>query len=96
MVHSLGSLATESASAVNPALVQLQMLSALSEAWPLRWPARPLSLSLAPPPPLASPGDGGEWRPAVPADAALDEVEQLWREREAVAGALRSGTMPMP
>ena len=48
-VRSLATVSTESVSSVNPAILQLQQLQCVQEAWDFRWP----SLSLASPP---SPG----------------------------------------
>ena len=48
-VRSLASVSTESVSSVNPAILQLQQLQCVQEAWAFRWP----TLSLASPP---SPG----------------------------------------
>ncbi len=48
-VRSLASVSTESVSSVNPAILQLQQLQCVQEAWAFRWP----NLSLASPP---SPG----------------------------------------
>ncbi len=48
-IRSLASVSTESVSSVNPAILQLQQLQCVQEAWAFRWP----TLSLASPP---SPG----------------------------------------
>jgi hypothetical protein len=38
-VRALAAASTESAARVGPAIVRLQMLAAVREAWALRWPA---------------------------------------------------------
>ncbi len=48
-IRSLATVSTESVSSVNPAILQLQQLQCVQEAWAFRWP----TLSLASPP---SPG----------------------------------------
>ena len=48
-IRSLATVSTESVSSVNPAILQLQQLQCVQEAWAFRWP----SLSLASP---SSPG----------------------------------------
>lgn len=47
-VRTLATVSTESVSNVNPAILQLQQLQCLQEAWNFRWPS--LSLSLPPSP----------------------------------------------
>lgn len=84
VVGNLASLAIESASTVNPLVVQLQMLAALAEAWALRWPSRPLSFSTVTlPMGLTGSSDG---QPVIPGDSDFDRVEDIWRCREDAAG----------
>ena len=85
VLTSLAGLRLESASAVNPALVRLQMVRALAEAWQLRWPG----LSLVPRGPVVSQaagGAGGGAAPAVPEDEQWHAAERQWRAREAQSG----------
>jgi len=86
VLTSLAGLSLESASAVNPALVRLQMVRALAEAWQLRWPA----LALAPRSPGVSHlvvGAGSGATPTVPDDEQWRAAELRWRAREAQSGA---------
>lgn len=43
IVKSLASVSTESVSSVNPAILGLQQLLCLQEAWEFQWPNLPLS-----------------------------------------------------
>ena len=96
LVASLVTASLEGAANVNPSLVQLQMLQAVSEAWELLWPTLPDLGSIGSP-------KKGRRRPnssdsAVAAAAAavasaaggsplLEGVLQLWQGREGAAGA---------
>jgi hypothetical protein len=97
LVAGLVTASLEGAAHVNPALVQLQMLQAVSEAWELLWPAMPDLGSLGSPKKRRiRPRSGGSHAAAASAVAALpagasstallDSVLQLWRSREAAAG----------
>ena len=86
VLASLAGSSLESAFAVNPAVVRLQMVRALAEAWQLRWPAVPLS--------PCNPGAtvqlvscGSSVAPTVPGDKQWREAERRWRAREAQSGA---------
>jgi hypothetical protein len=82
LVGGLVTASLEGAAHANPALVQLQMLQGVSEAWELGWPAQP---------DLGSLGSPRKRRqrdaPASNGGALLPGVLQLWRAREASAGA---------
>ena len=85
VVASPAGLSLESASAVNPAIVRLQMLRSVAEAWQLRWPA----LSLGPRSPGASqPISFLSAAPTIPADEDWQEAERRWRAREAQSGGI--------
>ncbi|KAK9825683.1 hypothetical protein WJX81_003257 [Elliptochloris bilobata] len=85
VVRALAAASTESAARVAPAIVRLQMLVALREAWALRWPG--LALGLATP-------DRGSSFSGVADGTAMEvdgdellELDAIWRAREAAAGA---------
>ena len=83
----LAGLNLESASAVNPALVRLQMLRGLAEAWALRWPAQPLATRTLGTLQHAVNDEVSATQPTVPGDAKWREAERRWQDREAAAGA---------
>lgn len=97
LVANLVTASLEGAANVNPALVQLQMLQAVSEAWELMWPALPdLGSVGSPRKRRRHPGSDGPQAAAAGVAAAaggaaggalLEGVLQLWRGREAAAGA---------
>ncbi len=98
LVASLVTASLEGAANVNPSLVQLQMLQAVSEAWELLWPALPDLGSIGSPKkrrrrPASSDSTAAAAAVAVAAAAGggpsplLDGVLQLWQGREAAAGA---------
>jgi ataxia telangiectasia mutated family protein len=83
LVAGLATAGVESAGDVNPALVRLQMLQAVAEAWELRWPQLPDLGS------VGSPANARAGRPPGAAPAlppALASVAERWRGREAWAG----------
>ncbi|KAK9806879.1 hypothetical protein WJX72_005975 [[Myrmecia] bisecta] len=82
IVRALAASSTESAKAINPACVRLQLLEGLREAWALRWPARPLTLTPTTPTPPAD----GDWQAKVPSRHELQAVEDAWQARQAAAG----------
>jgi hypothetical protein len=79
----------ESASAVNPALVRLQMLRGLAEAWALRWPAQPLATRTLVAQQQAVDGGASAAQPTIPSDAEWRVAERQWQDREAAAGTRR-------
>ena len=99
LVASLVTASLEGAANVNPSLVQLQMLQAVSEAWELLWPALPDLGSIGSPkkrrrrPTSSDDGAAAAAAAAVAAAASggasplLEGVLQLWQGREAGAGA---------
>ncbi|PSC71129.1 serine threonine-kinase ATM isoform X1 [Micractinium conductrix] len=95
LVAHLVTASLEGAANVNPALVQLQQLQAVSEAWELLWPALPDLGSVGSPRKRRKQQHAGSEGPAVAAAAAAaaatralqEGVLQLWRGREASAGA---------
>lgn len=98
LVASLVTASLEGAANVNPSLVQLQMLQAVSEAWELLWPALPDLGSIGSPKkrrrrPASNDGTAAAAAAAVAAAAGggpsplLEGVLQLWQGREAAAGA---------
>ena len=87
VLASLAGSSLESASAVNPALVRLQMVRTLAEAWQLRWPA----VVQSPSNPSATEtlvGFGVGAAPTIPSDGQWQQSERHWRAREAQSGAL--------
>jgi hypothetical protein len=102
LVAGLVTASLEGAANINPALVQLQMLQGVSEAWELLWPAMPDLGSIGSPAKKRrrhsnndSVGPGGSGAAAAAAavvtapngGSLLENVLQLWRGREAAAGA---------
>ncbi len=92
LVAHLVTASLEGAASVNPSLVQLQMLQAVSEAWELMWPALPDLGSIGSPKKRRKQqqqqqqGRGGSQRASAAAAGLLDGVLGLWRGREAAAG----------
>ena len=92
LVADLVTASLEGAANVNPALVQLQMLQGVSEAWELMWPTMPDLGSVGSPAKRrqrrSSSDAPGAGAPVVGTPSPLLEgVLQLWRGREAAAGA---------
>eukprot|EP00884_Botryococcus_braunii_P019002 jgi/Botrbrau1/5786/Bobra.0155s0009.1 len=93
VVASLGALVPESVSTVDPALVQLEMLRAVGEAWGVKWPNRPLVPNCL----ILEGVRSGERGPGggqadsnsatIPGEAATEQLQEVWRAREALAGA---------
>jgi hypothetical protein len=102
LVAGLVTASLEGAANINPALVQLQMLQGVSEAWELLWPAMPDLGSIGSPTKkrrrhsnidIGGPDGSGAAAAAAAVVAAatnggslLENVLQLWRGREAAAG----------
>ncbi|KAL4452130.1 hypothetical protein ABPG75_007792 [Micractinium tetrahymenae] len=100
LVAHLVTASLEGAANVNPALVQLQMLQAVSEAWELMWPTLPDLGSIGSPKKRRKQQQGRPGSEAASAAAAAvasaagaaaaglqDGVLALWRGRAAAAGA---------
>ena len=100
LVGGLVTASVEGAAHVNPALVELQMLQGVSEAWELKWPSLPDLGSVGSPRRQRQRGSGGAAAGAAAAAAVgpaasvpmvdqtlLASLARLWRSREAAAGA---------
>ena len=108
LVAGLVTASLEGAANVNPALVQLQQLQAVSEAWELLWPSLPVLGSVGSPTKQHQRQcDGGGGAAAATAvtlaapsgsggGSMLEAVLQSWRAREAFAGAGGRYTLQAP
>lgn len=93
LVGALATAGLESSSDVNPALVRLQMLQEIGEAWDLKWPDMP-NLGSVGSPSKPRRGSSGSLRTAngsqppheVEAQPGFEQALAQWRAREAVAG----------
>lgn len=91
LVAGLVTASLEGAANVNPALVQLQMLQAVSETWEVLWPALPDLGSIGSPKKRrkqqqAPSRPGSQGAPAAAAPGLLEGVLAQWQGREAAAG----------
>lgn len=86
LVAHLVAASLEGAASVNPALVRLQMLQAVSEAWELRWPALPDLGSVGSPRKRRKQRQGEAGAADAAAAGLRDGVLALWRAREAAVG----------
>ncbi|KAH7622345.1 putative Serine/threonine-protein kinase ATM [Nannochloris sp. 'desiccata'] len=90
LVAALATAGLESTGDVNPALVRLQMLHEVTEAWELRWPELPDLGSVGSPSKAGI--AGGVHYEGMEIDSLEDQVEfqrilHLWQGREKSAGA---------
>jgi serine-protein kinase ATM len=92
LVAALATAGLESTGDVNPALVRLQMLHEVTEAWELKWPELPDLGSVGSPSKAGIAGGRGMAYDGMEIDTLEDQVElqrtlDLWQGREKSAGA---------
>ncbi|GBG59962.1 hypothetical protein CBR_g292 [Chara braunii] len=86
IVERIAQMSAESTQSVNPAIVKLQMLNGVTDAWAVRWPNFPLIHYISPPDGLGSQatpmrGIAGPGVAHQPSDSEMDLLELAWKER---------------